>query len=439
MLNCQTHQLDCGLTLLTIPMPIESITSLILSNTGSRYETSTKEGIAHFFEHIVFKGTTKYPEALTLAETIDQIGADFNAFTSKEYTGYYVKASAKHLELSLDVLSDMLLSPVLRPDDIEREKGVIIEELNMYLDNPARHIGTLFEQMAYQGSGLSHDIIGSKESINGITQADFLQFLDHWYDLSNLVLVLAGKKTLLESAQTIDLVNQIFANKYQARQAGSVAKTTRLAGLLDNPISSQRLHIENKPTQQAHFVLGWPALKRNSPERFALSLLSVILGGNMSSRLFTQVREKRGLAYYVHSDLDQYHDGGIFGASAGVDKARIEEALQVTIEQFTDLTTGKQTITQQDLQKAKDYLLGKMVLNMEESDSVAQTFGLKLILLEKIETPEEIIAKIKAVKVEELLDLAKRLIKPDQLRLAIIGQFSKAQQQYFNSLVNNKE
>lgn len=436
MFTCHSHQLNCGLTLLTIPMPIESVTALMLSNTGSRYEIASKQGIAHFFEHIVFKGTQKYPNALILAETIDQIGADFNAFTSKEYTGYYVKAAAKHFSLSLDVLSDMLLAPKLLQADIDREKGVIIEELNMYLDNPARHIGDLFEQKVYKGSGLSHDIIGTKKTISSITQADFQQFLTNWYDLSNMVLVLAGKEDLIQDPQTIKQVNKIFADKYQTRRARGKTKLARQANFMPNPLSNQRLHIENKATQQAHFVLGWPGLKRGSKQRFALTLLSVILGGNMSSRLFTQVREKRSLAYYVRSDVDQYHDGGIFGASAGVDKARIEEALNVTIAQFTDLVSCKQTITKTDLQKTKDYLIGKMILNFEESDVVAQTFGLKLILLEKIETPEEIIAKIKAVTTEEVLNLAHQLIKPDQLRLAVIGQFNESEKRFFESLVN---
>lgn len=438
MINYSLDKLKNGLTVLRIYLPIESITCLLLSNTGSRYETAQQFGIAHFLEHMVFKGTKKYPDSLTLAEVIDGIGADFNAYTSKEYTGYYVKAASQHLPLSLDVLSDMILASKFKQEDIDREKGVIIEELNMYLDNPARNIGNIFEQMVYEGSGLSHDIIGSKETINAMQQQDFLDFTQQWYDLSNMILVLAGKQEVLKSAQKLEEVGQVFTDKYQARQAGQQAAQARKATFKPNPLSKQRLHIENKQTQQAHFVLGWPGLKHTDKRKYIASLLSIILGGNMSSRLFSEVREKRGLAYYVHSDIDQYHDGGVFGAAAGVDLRRIDEALQVTVDQFYQVANGKNKIKAQELQKAKDYLIGSMILGFESSDNIAQLFGLRQLLLGKIESPEEIFAKIKAVSLDEVNNLAKQLFQPEELRLAVIGKFSEEQKQGFDKLINSK-
>lgn len=438
MINYSLDQLKNGLKVLRIYLPIESTTCLMLSNTGSRYESEAQFGIAHFLEHMVFKGSKKYPTALNLAEVIDGIGADFNAYTSKEYTGYYVKAASKHLDLALDVLSDMLLASNFKQEDIDREKGVIIEELNMYLDNPARHIGNLFEQMAYQGSGLSHDIIGLKKTIKSFKKQDFLDFTHQWYDLSNMTLVLAGKESALKGAAKLGQVESLFDEKYHARNSGKLAVQARQATFKANPLSTQKLHVEDKQTQQAHFVMAWPGIKRSDERKYAASLLSVILGGNMSSRLFSEIREKRGLAYYVHSDVDQYHDGGVFGVAAGVDLSRIEEALAVTVEQFYTLADGTNKIKAQELQKAKDYLMGSMILGFESSDNVAQFLGLRQLLLGKIESPEEIFDKIKAVSLEEVMTLAKQLFKENELRLAVIGQFSEKQKSYFDSLVNIK-
>jgi len=192
---------------------VESVTVLVLCNTGSRYEKPEQYGIAHFFEHMVFKGTKKYPTAQILASTVDGIGADFNAFTGKEYTGYYVKAAAQHVGLALDVVSDMLLAPELRQVDIDREKGVIVEELNLYLDTPHRHIADLFDNMVYQGNGLEHDIVGNKSTIRSLKSDDFQTFLQSWYGLGNMLLVLAGDSQVVEDEATMDLIRAAFAKE----------------------------------------------------------------------------------------------------------------------------------------------------------------------------------------------------------------------------------
>lgn len=413
--------LPSGLTLITVPMPsVQSVTALCLVNTGSRYEAPADEGIAHFLEHMVFKGTANYPDAQSLAAAVDGVGADFNAFTSKEYTGFYVQAAAEHLPLAVDVLSDMLLTPRLQADDLEREKGVIVEEINMYADSPSRHIGDLFENMMYSGSGLGHDVIGSKKTVTAFSTADFERFLSTWYGLSNIVVVLAGDAETLNRPELVGEIDKAFSKGNHQR----ASEKPDLQPYLKGPVlAKEQLLVEHKETEQAHFILAFPGFDRHDPDRYALSLLSTVLGGNMSSRLFTEVREKRGLCYYVHSEADHYHNTGSFGASAGVDPKRVDEAVKVTLGEFAALVDGSKPVTAAELQKAKDYVAGKMILGLEDSESVAQFFGMKELLLGKIESPESVLAKVKAVSLEQVHAVAARLVKPDQVRFGIIGPF----------------
>lgn len=425
MLKHIYKKLSSGLQIIRVPMAgVESITVLALCNTGSRYETPAEEGIAHFFEHIVFKGTKNYPDAQILAGAIDEIGADFNAFTSKEYTGYYVKSASKHIERSLDVVSDMLLQPLIKEDDVQREKKVIIEEINMYQDMPKSQVGNIFETMVFEGSGLSHDILGSRETINAITRKHFLKFLKKWYSLGNLVLVIAGDAKVVNSEKTIPLVKKYFNKKHEERDSGRI-DTIKLVSK-ELRISNKKLKLEYKKTEQAHLVLGWVGLNRDDERRYALTLLATVLGGNMSSRLFTEVREKRGLCYYVRSDNDYYHNTGIFGASAGVDPTRIDEAIQVILDEFSSLANGKNPITADELRKAKDYINGTMVLGLEDSRSVGQFFGLKQVLSDKISSPQEVLDKISKVTLAQVNKLAKDLIVPGEARLAVIGPYKSS-------------
>lgn len=410
-----------GLSVITVPMTgIESLTAMVLVNTGSRYEVAGKEGIAHFFEHIVFKGTKRYPTAQKLAATVDGLGANFNAFTSQEYTGYYVKAAAKHLPKALDVVSDMLLAPAIRDEDVAREKGVIIEEINMYHDQPARHIANLFDRMVFQGSGLGHDIIGTKETVSAITSADFRAFLSQWYGLSNMVLVLAGKASVVEDPATLTLVEEFFS-KDGGERANTFQSTAPFLG--DLSLGPQRLHVEFRDTQQAHFILGWPGINRFDSDRYTLAVLETILGGNMSSRLFIEVREKRGLCYYVNAVSDEFHDKGVVGVAAGVDPARVEEAITVSAAEFHKLADGRKKVSKTELKRAQEYLVGKWALSMEDSDFVAQFAGLRKILRNEVTSVDAILKKIQAVALEDLDRLAKRLVQPGEARLAIIGPY----------------
>lgn len=456
--NFQT--LDNGLPVLRIPMPgVKSVTVLVLANTGSRYETPKQQGIAHFFEHMVFKGSQNYPSAQVLAATIDGVGADFNAFTSKEYTGYYVKSASRHVELALDVVSDMLLTPKLRQKDIDREKGVIIEEIHMYEDTPQQYVGNLFDRMAFASSGLEHDIIGSAETVSQITSADFQVFLKQWYGLANLLLVVAGDESVVGREQILKQIEEAFSKQDEQTAGREKHKIAVRADLKTNPFDQQldqqlsqqqsqqlsqqlsqqpdqqlsqqrRFHLETRPTKQAHFVLGWPGLDRYDDARYALSLANIMLGGNMSSRLFTEVREKRGLAYYIRSTTDAYHDTGLFGAFAGVDPERINEALEVTINEFKKLLDDKhgKVFTTGELKRVKEFVTGKMALSYEDPQAVAQYYGLKKLLADEIESPDETLEKLCAVELDQVQQVMERLIKPGELRLALIGPFKdKAQ------------
>lgn len=418
------------LPVLLIDMPgFSSVTVLLLANTGSRNETQSQEGLAHFFEHMVFKGTKNYPTAKILSETLDSFGSIFNAFTGKEYTGYYVKTASQYFETALNVLSDMLLLPNLKQEDIDRESGVIIEELNMYADMPASHVASLFEELVYKERGLAHDIIGRKETIKSFQTQHFQSFLQKYYGLENLQLVIAGglekipavKKTAGTYPSLLKLITEKFSKLSQPRQAGKLVHPQAQTGITYPAFSSKKFLLQWKKTEQAHFVMAWPGLDNHHKDRYVEAVLATILGGPMSSRLFTEVREKRGLAYYVHADDDMYHDSGVLSCNAGVDPQRVEEAIKVTKAVFEDLASGKQKVTTKELTLAKNYLKGKLLLGLEESSSVATFFGFRQLLSNEIVTPSQLAAQFEAVTLEQVQQLATQIIQPDQLRFAMIA------------------
>jgi len=399
---------------------VASVTALIFANTGSRYEEKTEQGIAHFFEHMVFKGTKSFPSAQLLSSTIDTLGADFNAFTSKEYTGYYIKAASRHLPVALKALSEMLLSPLLKDEDIEREKSVIIEEMNMYHDTPMQYVSTLFDRLVFPDTGLGHDILGTKAVIRAMTRTQFVSFLNRWYGQGNVLLVLAGDATALLDPKLEAQIDSLFAGQASDRLPDKQVLTPYLN---EQTLQPERLHIENRTTEQAHLILGWTGLERTHQDKHILTVLTTILGGSMSSRLFSEIREKRGLCYYVHADADFYHDVGIVGASAGVDPTRIEEALTVILKEFRALASHEKPVTQEELTRAKEHLLGTMTLSLEDSQTVAQFYGMRQLLLNEIETPQQVQDKIQSVTLADVTRLAQSLYQPGEQRLAVIGPF----------------
>jgi predicted Zn-dependent peptidase len=429
---------DRHLNVMLVDMPgLSSVTVLLLANTGSRYETEQEEGLAHFFEHMVFKGTEHFPTAKLLSEALDRVGADFNAFTSKEYTGYYVRAASRNFSLAVEVLSDMILQPKLLQEDIDRESGVIIEELNMYADMPARQIESLFEEKFYRERGLAHDIVGRKETIKAFKRQDFENLLNRAYGLENLQLVIAGGLESIElPGQKTQKLDRAALWQFLAEQFAKTTEVDRERGKQRQPewqkesihrqaFSKERFLLQPKKTEQAHFILAWPALSRKSEKRPVEALLATILGGTMSSRLFTEVREKRGLAYYVSASDDFYHDAGVLACSAGVDPQRLQEAMKVSKAVFEDLASGRAAISEQELDLAKNYLKGKLVLGLEASTSVAQFFGLRKLLSDEVLQPKQLIKRYDAVSKEQLQQLAAEIIQDDAWRFAVIADAQK--------------
>ena len=391
-----------------------------MAGAGSRYETRLNNGISHFLEHMAFKGTKKRPSALAISSLIDGMGGEFNAFTGKETTGYYIKSSADKVELSLDVLSDMLKNSRFDAKEIDKEKGVILEEINLYEDTPSKKIWDIYESLLYKDTPMGWNITGEKEIIKGIQRHDFLNYLSSLYSASNMTVVVAGGIKTIEARS---LVEKYFG-------AMSVFDTLRYSKVKESQ-NKPELLLKSKKTEQAHIAVGFRTVALNHPDHYSLSLLSAILGGGMSSRLFHEVREKRGLAYYVRSSSDHYTDCGSLVSVAGVDPKRTKEALSVVIDEYrkisspTSLQSGQ--VSKAELRKAKEFLKGHLVLELEDSRSVAGFYAQQELLEKRIDNPEGVIKKIDAVTVEQIQNVAKKYFVEKSLNLAIIGNFEDRQ------------
>lgn len=394
----------------------ESATVMVMVGAGSRYETPKNNGISHFLEHMAFKGTTKRPNAQSIASLIDGIGGEFNAFTSKEVTGYYVKSAAAHVDLCLDILSDMLQNSKLDKAEIEREKGVILEEINLYEDTPARKIGDVFEGLLYGDTPMGWDIAGRKEVIKAITRENFVTYIESLYSAGNITVVIAGG---IKTKPTEELVEKYFGEMKSF-------DTLRYKKLHQNQ-AKPSLSIKEKKTEQVHIAVGFRTVAIDSEEKHPLSVLAAILGGGMSSRLFSEVREKRGLAYYVRTSSEHFQDAGNMVSTAGLDPKRLEEGIAVIIEEYSKFSSGKANLTQKELDKAKEYLKGHLVLELEDSRSVAGFYAQAELLEKQIETPDELIKKIDKVSLKEVEKAAQKYFKNESLNLAIIGNFNDRQ------------
>lgn len=406
-----------GLRVITIPMPsFESVTVMVMVGAGSRYETDKNNGISHFLEHMAFKGTQKKPNAQVIASLIDGIGGEFNAFTSKEVTGYFVKSAVTHVDLCLDILSDMLQNSKLEEAEIQREKGVILEEINLYEDTPARKIGDIYEGLLYGDTPMGWDIAGRKEVIKQITRKDFVDYMSSLYSADNITVVVAGG---IEAKKSEEMVEKYFKEMKSF-------DTLRYEKLYQNQVKPA-LYIKHKDTEQVHVAVGFRTVSIDSPEKHTLSVLAAILGGGMSSRLFSEVREKRGLAYYVRTSSEHFQDGGNIVSTAGLDPKRLEEGIAVIIEEYSKFAKGKASLTEKELSKAKEYLKGHLVLELEDSRSVAAFYAQAELLEKEIETADELIGKIDKVTLKEVEDVAKKYFKNETLNLAIIGNFTDRQ------------
>jgi predicted Zn-dependent peptidase len=405
----QLSQIESGLPVLSAASNgTESVTVMVFAGAGSRYEQQHERGISHFLEHMFFKGGKKYKNTKEVSMTIDGVGGDFNAFTGKEYAGYYVKVAKEHAELACDVLSDMLLHASFPQEEIEKERGVIMEEERMYQDTPMYRAGWDFEELLFGDHPLGWDTIGTEELIMGVQQADFQKHKDQLYTPDNAVVTFAGNIT---QEQGEDLAAQYFGSLGGAKSREFTAFTDY------NP---KKVFLRTKKTEQSHLVLGVPSVSSQSDDHYAHKILSIILGGNMSSRMFLNIREAKGLCYYISTDTDSYLDGGALTTRAGIDQSRLHEAIQLIIEQY--MICADKGVENDELQRAKDFVRGKFTLSMEDSEERAHFYGKQQLLYPKVRDTDEYLAQFDKVTKEQVDALAKRLLKQEELRLVVIGQ-----------------
>ena len=400
---------------MTIPMPsLESVTVTIWVKTGSRNENPEVGGISHFLEHIVFKGSKKRPSAREISQAVDAMGGEFNAGTSKDLTNFYIKSAKGNLETATDILSDMVLNPLMKSDEIEREKGTIIQEIRMYEDTPMMHIGDIFEELIFDGNPLGWDTAGTEKTVKAITRSDFVNYRKAHYCPENMMVTIAGG---VSEASAVKLAEKYFgkANITTTKPKPDIQfKATQ---------TKPKFKLQTKESEQAHLIMGFTGEGRHYEGRFAQNVLSVILGGGMSSRMFIEVRERRGLAYSVRTSMDRYEEVGYMGTYAGVNLQKTDEAIKVILDQCYGVAGKKYPITQEELEKAKGYLKGSLALALEDTKSVSGFFGEQELFGSKVLTPEEIYKKVDKVSLDDIYFEAKKLFVPERLNLAIIGPF----------------
>ncbi len=406
----KTHQRTTSndLKLIAVEMPgTNVVTTLILAGAGSRFETKKNAGISHFLEHMFFKGANKYKTPKAVAEAVDAFGGEFNAFTGKEYAGYYVKSGMENFQSACDVLSDMLLNSKFSKTEIEKERGVICEEMAMYLDAPMYQISWDFERLVFGDQPIGRDQIGTKDVILSVSQKDFFDYKNSLYTPDNCVIIASGavnKKTLDE------------LEKYFTFNNGKKSLEQKP---FDKTLATKKFQLREKKTEQFHISFGVRALSERDPHFTALRILGTVLGGNMSSRMFQNVREEKGLAYSIRTQIDEFTDTGLLTTRAGVklnDVLKAVEAIRFEYDQV-----HKNGITDAEFKKAKNFLLGKTDLATEDTEEVAHHFARNSLLYSETETFEEEKEKIRTVKKEDVNALAKKLFAPENFRFAGIG------------------
>lgn len=383
-------------------------TVLVLVEAGSKYETKNISGLSHFLEHMCFKGTTKRPTAMDISGELDGMGAEYNAFTSHEWTGYYAKVQPHKAKQALDLIADMYLNPTFDEKEIEKEKGVIIEEINMYEDNPARRVGELFTQLLYGDQPAGWDIGGNKEIIKILKKNDFISYRTKHYVGQATTVIVSGN---FKESEFLNLIKKNF----KTLKSGEKGKKLKVVESQETP----QTKIQFKDSDQSHLVLGVRAFDLHDKRKYALDVLSDILGGGMSSRLFQKIRDKMGAAYYVRSSTDLFTDHGFLSVAAGVENSKLELVTTAILEEFKKIKS--ELVSNEELKRSKDHLTGRFLLGLEGSDSLANYYGGQEISGEKILTPEEVILKIKKVKASEILEVAKFIFQNNKLNLSLIG------------------
>lgn len=403
------QKIDNGLEVIATPMKsTKTATVLVLIATGSKYETEKIKGISHFLEHLIFKGTKKRPTPLDITKELDQVGGEYNAFTGKEYTGFYIKLASKHLNLALDVLSDILTNSLFPEEQIEKEKKVISQEIDLYEDTPTKLIGDIFEELLYKGQPAGRRIIGNREAIESFTRKDIVSYFNSHYVSQNSLVSVAGN---IRPQNMFDKINTYFSS-FKPGPSSSKVKTKEKQ---KNP----RLKLYKKDTDQTHLIVGTRAFDMCHPQTPALKILATILGGNMSSRLFTRIREKMAASYYIQSKTQLYQDTGYLYTQAGCSHKKAAAVVKAICKEYEKIK--KSPPSDEELTKAKEYIKGKTLIDLEASDSQAGFYGSQKLLKDQIEDTKEKFEKIDRVSAQDITETAQQTFCNSKLNLALIG------------------
>ena len=393
----------------------EAVTVLVLIDVGSRYESSKVLGASHVIEHMMFKGTEKRPTNLDISKELDRYGAQFNAYTGKDITGYYVKIASDKAPIAIDLLHDMLFNSKFEAKDLKREKKVIVEEIKMYEENPIMQIKDLIEETMFEGTSLGLNIAGTTDTVLNMRRADILKYKEDNYQVERMVVVLAGAvpkntKALLEKS-----FGKVEADKRDAVAYETISDRFETEGL--------KLKSQYKPLKQIQLALGFPTFGREHKDAPALRILSMILGGTMSSRLFMEVREKKALCYYIGSQVSFYEDVGKFIIQAGLDASRLDDAVKTVLKELRKIK--KHGVTQEELRYTKDHIGGAMRLGLENSSARAEFYGRQELHRRSMKTPEERLEELNAVKRSDIKRVANQILDTKKLSVAGIGPYKK--------------
>jgi predicted Zn-dependent peptidase len=407
----QRNVLSNGLRVLTAPISsARSVTCYVMLAAGSRYEHAENRGIAHFAEHMFFKGTERRPTAKDIALEVDGFGGEFNAFTSKEYTGYYIRCAGEQRDQALDVLVDMVRNSKFDAEEIDREKGVIVEEMNMYFDTPRDYVGSVYDEILFGDNPLGWEVLGTKETVTAATRDTFTDYLSSWYKPARMVVGVAG----MIGDELLPRLEELLGD-IEPGDTGSPAPSAV------EHSAEPRVRIHTKDSDQANICLGVPSYPLDHPDRYALQLLGTVLGSGMSSRLFLEVRERRGLAYYVYGLNNSFTDAGTLVSQAGVDLKRADEAVGVIADEFKRL--AEERVPEAEFEKARALAKGRFVLQTESPNGLL-LFGLRREVVEgEAIEPDELLAKLDSVTVDDVYRVAQDVIGTQGLRLAVIGPF----------------
>jgi predicted Zn-dependent peptidase len=400
-----------GLRIITVPMTDNpSVTVLVMVEAGSKYETKDQNGISHFLEHMVFKGTPKRPKASDISRELDSLGAQYNAFTTQEFTGYYAKVASSKLDEALDVVGDMYMNPLFEEAEINKEKGVIIEEVRMYNDLPQRKVQEVLSLLMFGDQPAGWSVLGTEDNIRKFSRADFIKYRNDHYVSSAATVLVAGS---FDEKTIVSKVEEVFGGVVDD------AKKTKLAIVEDQKVPAVKAFY--KETDQTHLVIATRTFAISDKRIPAMTVLTTILGGGMSSRLFSKLRDEMGICYYIRAAHDPFTDHGDLSISAGVDNARVEEAVREILKQC--LMLKNELVGEVELKKVKDYISGTTLLELETSEARAEYCGFQEILKQEVETPEEFMKKINAITAVDVKKLAEQIFVDNGLNMAIVGKF----------------